>query len=138
PAIEHHYDHAGLDRDNLGTDEFRETLSLERMADRGRDSGEGRFAHREILLPHARRARRADCAISFAMGQDGMSPPEEPPLTTFAGYRAGLSATGKSVFSYVLFGTYIGIGALSHDFGFSIIWALACTVLVWAGPAQVI
>lgn len=67
-----------------------------------------------------------------------MSSPELPPLTTFAAYRAGFAATGKSVFSYVLFGTYIGIGALSHDFGFSITWALACTILVWAGPAQVI
>jgi len=67
-----------------------------------------------------------------------MSPPEPPPLTTFASYGAGFVATGKSVFSYVLFGTYIGVGALSHDFGFSIAWALACTILVWAGPAQVI
>jgi predicted branched-subunit amino acid permease len=73
-----------------------------------------------------------------AMGQDGMSPPVPQPITTFSAYRAGLAATGKSVFSYVLFGTYIGIGALSHDFGFSIGWALVCTVLVWAGPAQVI
>jgi predicted branched-subunit amino acid permease len=72
------------------------------------------------------------------MGQDGMSPPEPQPITTFQAYRAGLAATGQSVFSYVLFGTYIGIGALSHDFGFSIVWAIACTVIVWAGPAQVI
>ena len=64
----------------------------------------------------------------------------EPPqsATTFESYRRGFAATSRSVFSYVLFGTYIGIGALSHDFGFSIDWALACTVIVWAGPAQVI
>jgi predicted branched-subunit amino acid permease len=73
-----------------------------------------------------------------AMGQDGMSSPAPQPITTLSAYRDGLAATGKSVFSYVLFGTYIGIGALSHDFGFSIVWALACTILVWAGPAQVI
>jgi predicted branched-subunit amino acid permease len=42
------------------------------------------------------------------------------------------------VFSYVLFGTYIGIGALAHDFGFPVAWALLSTILVWAGPAQVI
>ena len=42
------------------------------------------------------------------------------------------------MFSYVLFGTYIGIGALAHDFGFSVWWALASTILMWAGPAQVI
>ena len=42
------------------------------------------------------------------------------------------------MFSYVLFGTYIGIGALAHDFGFTVWWALASTILMWAGPAQVI
>jgi len=55
-----------------------------------------------------------------------------------AAYLGGLCATWTSVFSYVLFGTYIGIGALAHDFGFSVIWALLSTILVWAGPAQVI
>jgi len=60
------------------------------------------------------------------------------PKSMFAAYRAGFIATWTSVFSYVLFGTYLGIGALAHDFGFTIWWALASTVLVWAGPAQVI
>ena len=36
----------------------------------------------------------------------------------------------------VLFGTYIGIGALAHDFGFSLTWSMLCTLLVWAGPAR--
>jgi len=67
-----------------------------------------------------------------------MSSAQPQPVTTFQAYRAGLAATARSVFSYVLFGTYIGIGALSHDFGFTITWALACTAIVWAGPAQVI
>jgi predicted branched-subunit amino acid permease len=40
--------------------------------------------------------------------------------------------------AYVLIGTYIGIGALAHDFGFSLGWVVASTLLVWAGPAQVI
>ncbi len=35
-------------------------------------------------------------------------------------------------------GTYIGIGALAHDFGFSAWWLALSTVLVWAAPAQVI
>jgi predicted branched-subunit amino acid permease len=61
-----------------------------------------------------------------------------PPSSTLAAYLAGFRATWTSVFSYVLFGTYIGIGALAHDFGFSVAWALACTILIWAGPAQVI
>ena len=52
-------------------------------------------------------------------------------------YLGGIRAAWSSVFAYVLFGTYIGIGALAHDFGFS--WmGVASTLLVWAGPAQVI
>lgn len=65
-------------------------------------------------------------------------PSPNPPSSAFAGYLRGLQATWTSVFSYVLFGTYIGIGALSHDFGFSLLWSMLCTLLVWAGPAQVI
>jgi predicted branched-subunit amino acid permease len=60
------------------------------------------------------------------------------PSSTLRAYLAGFGATWTSVFSYVLFGTYIGIGALAHDFGFSVWWALLSTILVWAGPAQVI
>lgn len=40
--------------------------------------------------------------------------------------------------SYVLIGTYVGLAALAHDFGFSVWWVTLSTVLVWAGPAQVI
>jgi predicted branched-subunit amino acid permease len=38
----------------------------------------------------------------------------------------------------VLLGTYVGIAALAHDYGFSLGWVLASTVLVWAGPSQVV
>jgi len=38
----------------------------------------------------------------------------------------------------VLFATYLGIGALAHDSRFSLPWTLLSTVLVWAGPAQII
>ena len=38
-----------------------------------------------------------------------------------------------SVFAYVLFGTYIGIGALAYDFGFSLVWVTACR-RCWSGP----
>jgi predicted branched-subunit amino acid permease len=31
-----------------------------------------------------------------------------------------------------------GIGALAHDYGFGLAWVMLSTVLVWAGPAQVI
>jgi len=59
-------------------------------------------------------------------------------LSTLSCYLAGFRATWTSIFSYVLFGTYIGIGALCHDFGFTIGWSLLATILIWAGPAQVI
>ena len=50
----------------------------------------------------------------------------------------GAKSAAKSVFIYVMFGTFIGYGALCHDLGFSLTWALVSTVLIWAGPAQVI
>ena len=55
-----------------------------------------------------------------------------------AAWRGGIRSAWTSVFAYVLFGTYIGIGALAYDFNFSIVWVTASTFLVWAGPAQVI
>ena len=44
----------------------------------------------------------------------------------------------STVLALVLFATYLGIGALAHDTHFSLGWALASTILVWAGPAQII
>src|SRR5262245_34366709 len=55
-----------------------------------------------------------------------------------AAWLGGLRQSWLSVFAYVLFGTYIGIGALAYDFNFSLGWVTASTLLVWAGPAQVI
>jgi predicted branched-subunit amino acid permease len=49
-----------------------------------------------------------------------------------------LRAAATSLLAYVLFATYIGIGALAHDLHFSLGWVVASTVIVWAGPAQVI
>jgi predicted branched-subunit amino acid permease len=60
-----------------------------------------------------------------------------PPPATPA-FLDGLRAAATSVLSLVLFGTYVGIGALAHDYGFSPVWLVLSTVLVWAGPAQVI
>jgi predicted branched-subunit amino acid permease len=57
-----------------------------------------------------------------------------PGAAFFGGVRSALG----SVFFPVLAGTYIGIGALAHDFGFSSWWLALSTVLVWAAPAQVI
>ena len=49
-----------------------------------------------------------------------------------------MRASATSVFGYVLIGTYIGVGALAHDFGFSLPWVMLSTLLVWVGPGQVI
>jgi predicted branched-subunit amino acid permease len=49
-----------------------------------------------------------------------------------------MSAITSTVLTLVLFATYLGIGALAHDTHFSLGWALASTLLVWAGPAQII
>jgi predicted branched-subunit amino acid permease len=62
----------------------------------------------------------------------------EAPQSSCAAFGRGLAAALRSVFVFVLFGTYIGIGALSHDLGFGIGWTLAATVLIWAAPGQVI
>jgi len=50
----------------------------------------------------------------------------------------GLRSVASTVLTLVLFATYLGIGALAHDTHFSLGWALACTLFVWAGPAQII
>jgi predicted branched-subunit amino acid permease len=49
-----------------------------------------------------------------------------------------MSAVTSTVLSLVLFATYLGIGALAHDTHFSLLWVLLSTLLVWAGPAQII
>jgi predicted branched-subunit amino acid permease len=64
--------------------------------------------------------------------------PESTPPSSASGFVRGFAASGGSVYLYVLFGTFIGIGALGHDFGFSLFWMLLSTLLVWAAPAQVI
>ena len=50
------------------------------------------------------------------------------------GVRVGLT----SVFTFVIAFTYVGFGALAHDYGLSVGWAMLSTVLQWAGPAQVV
>ena len=66
-------------------------------------------------------------------------PPTDPTQrSVVSAFLAGFRAAWLSVLAYVVIGTYVGIGALTHDFGFSLAWAVASTALVWAGPAQVI
>jgi predicted branched-subunit amino acid permease len=50
----------------------------------------------------------------------------------------GMASSLASVFTLVMIGTFVGIGALAHGYGFSAWWLTVCTVVVWAGPAQVI
>lgn len=57
------------------------------------------------------------------------------PLRTFA---LGFRSIASTVLSLVLFTTYVGIGALAHEAHFSLGWALASTLFVFAGPAQII
>ena len=61
-----------------------------------------------------------------------------PFKTSRAAFFRGFRSAWFSVFAMVLSGTYIGIGALAHDFGISSWWLALSTMLVWAGPAQVI
>jgi predicted branched-subunit amino acid permease len=55
-----------------------------------------------------------------------------------AAFFGGAASSLTSVFFVVMIGTFIGIGALAHGYGFSAWWLTASTVVVWAGPAQVI
>jgi predicted branched-subunit amino acid permease len=63
---------------------------------------------------------------------DPLSP--APAATFLAGWRAAWT----SVFVLVLIGTFVGVGALAHGYGFNLAWVLLSTVLIWAAPAQVI
>ncbi len=66
-------------------------------------------------------------------------PSETVPTRSAAGaFLFGLRTTLTSVFGFVIVFTYIGYGALCHDYGFSVVWAMLTTALLWAGPAQVI
>jgi predicted branched-subunit amino acid permease len=67
-------------------------------------------------------------------------PPLDSPKwnSQFRAFAWGMSAVSQTILSAVLFVTYIGIGALSHEAKFSLVWAILATALVWAGPAQII
>ena len=55
-----------------------------------------------------------------------------------AAFFGGVKSAWTSVFFLVLAGTYIGIGALTHDYGFASWWLALSSMLVWAAPGQVI
>jgi predicted branched-subunit amino acid permease len=58
--------------------------------------------------------------------------------TSAAAFFGGVKSAWTSVFFLVLAGTYIGMGALAHDFALGAWWFALSTLLVWASPAQVI
>lgn len=60
------------------------------------------------------------------------------PNSATAAFLLGAKTAATSVFMFVITVTYIGFGALTHDYGLSVVWAMLSTVLLWAGPAQVI
>jgi predicted branched-subunit amino acid permease len=67
-------------------------------------------------------------------------PPLDSPTwnSTFRTFLRGMSSVRETILAAVLFATYLGIGALAHDMHFSLAWTLLGTLLVWAGPAQII
>ena len=58
--------------------------------------------------------------------------------STGEAFLGGVTSAWTSVFFLVIAGTYSGIGAIAHDFGLGAWWVAASTVLMWAGPGQVI
>jgi len=64
--------------------------------------------------------------------------PDRPPLSATAAFWDGFRTAVGSVFFYVLLGNYLGIGALAYEFGFSLLWMILSTLLIWAAPAQLI
>ncbi|MFG3593666.1 AzlC family ABC transporter permease [Bradyrhizobium sp. RDI18] len=68
-----------------------------------------------------------------------LPPPDSPQWKSpFRAFAWGVSSVASTVLTLVLFATYLGIGALAHDSHFSLGWVLGSTLLVWAGPAQII
>ena len=63
-----------------------------------------------------------------------ISPSDSAAVAFFLGARTAAT----SVFMFVITVTYIGFGALIHDYGLPVFWGMLSTVLIWAGPAQVI
>jgi predicted branched-subunit amino acid permease len=64
--------------------------------------------------------------------------PDPSPQSSTAAFLFGARTAATSVFMFVITVTYIGFGALAHDYGLPLVWAMFSTVLLWAGPAQVI
>ncbi|HWP25422.1 MAG TPA: AzlC family ABC transporter permease [Xanthobacteraceae bacterium] len=66
------------------------------------------------------------------------APPQPPPNSVTDAFLYGAKTAATSVFMFVITVTYVGFGALTHDYGLTLLWAMLSTVVLWAGPAQVI
>ncbi len=64
--------------------------------------------------------------------------PDDAYTSSTAAFFGGMASSLTSVFFPVMIGTFVGIGALAHGFGFSSWWLAISTVVIWAGPAQVV
>ena len=65
-------------------------------------------------------------------------PTDAPALPRGSAFLGGLRAGATSVFMVVIVGSYVSIGALAHDLGFSLLWIVLSSLLIWAAPAQLI
>jgi predicted branched-subunit amino acid permease len=61
-----------------------------------------------------------------------------PTGTTTDAFLHGVRIASTSVFAFVIIFTYLGFGAMCHDYGFPLGWAMLSTALQWAGPAQIV
>ena len=82
---------------------------------------------------------RCGCVTKNGMAEPPQPEASQQPVrpwlrTCFDGYLTAV----RSVFFFVLIGNYVGLGALAFEFGFSLWWMSASTLLIWAAPAQVI
>lgn len=69
---------------------------------------------------------------------DGLSsleggPPEPPRASFLRGARSAFATPG-----FVLWGSYVGFGAMAHDFGWPMWIAVFSTALIWAAPGQLV
>lgn len=96
--------------------------------------------YRHLRASYSPGAALVDCRRRAGMGQDHVSEfsSSEVPVSTAQAVARGARAATRSIFSFVIFSTYIGFGALAHDLNFSLAWIVLSTPLIWAGPAQVI
>src|SRR4030081_4142086 len=65
-------------------------------------------------------------------------PTDVPALPRGSAFLGGLRCGATSVFMVVIVGSYVSIGALAHDLGFSLLWIVLSSLLIWAAPAQLI